>query len=204
MKQQSTRWLLAFTTTALLLLGAGLPAKAQFVVADPSVIASDLVNLTDDLAEAAKRLNAAKEQYQAFIDVYNKVSDLVDGYRYVKQAYKALDDISKIPSHVLRNQRNNKYLYDYEKLKSYKQTKSIMLESMDLISEIKRFVKPSSSSSARLTEGDRLAVVKDLCDEVISLRNRAYQVVYKYDLISERRAKKANTRHLFDQLNGYK
>ena len=197
MKRNHTRWLTAIITTALLLLGAGLPAKAQLVVSDPSVIASDFVNLGKEIAQA-------KRQFNEFVDVYNKVSDLVAGFRAVKEANKALEDLSKIPDSILRNQRNNKYLSDSEKIRSFREADAIFSNCLDLLSEIQEIAEPTSSSNSRLTEGDRLSIIRDLCDKVVALRDKANRIVKDYDRIAMGREAKANTRRMINQLNGYK
>lgn len=208
MKCNHVRWLTAFITTALLLFGAGLPAKAQFVVSDPTVIASDGVNLIKDLKEAKKRLESAKRQYDEFVTLYGQVADFISTCRDVKTAYKAVEDLSKIPDEVLRSQRNNKYLYDFEKIRSWNQTMAILKECMSLVDEVKKFTISNSDSSdkgrLKLSDGDRLSLIKKLSDEVVALRDKAYYIVYKYNRISEYRAKEAGTQRLFDKLNGYK
>lgn len=208
MKRNYIRWLTAVITTALLLLGAGLPAKAQFVVSDPTVIASDGVNLIKDLKEAKKRLESAKRQYDEFVTLYGQVADFISTCRDVKTAYKAVEDLSKIPDEVLRSQRNNKYLYDFEKIQSWNQTMAILKECMSLVDEVKKFTISNSDSSdkgrLKLSDGDRLSLIKKLSDEVVALRDQAYYIVYKYNRISEYRAKEAGTQRLFDKLNGYK
>ncbi|WP_298886759.1 hypothetical protein [uncultured Porphyromonas sp.] len=208
MKRNHTRWLTAIITTALLLLGAGLPAKAQLVVSDPTVIASDGANLIKDLKEAKKRLEAAKRQYDEFVTVYARVADYISTCNDVKTAYKAVEDLSKIPDAVLRNQRNNKYLYDFEKIKSWEQTMAILKESMSLVEEVKRFTISNSDTSdkgrLKLSDGERLSLIKEISGEVVTLRNKAYQIVNYYNRLSQSRAQEATTQRLFDQLNGYK
>ena len=208
MKRNHVRWLTAIITTALLLLGAGLPAKAQLVVSDPTVIASDAANLIKDLEEAKKRLAAAKHQYDEFVTIYGQVADFISTCNDVKTAYKAVEDLSKIPDAVLRNQRNNKYLYDFEKIKSRDQTMALLKESMSLVKDLKKFTISNSDTSdkgrLKLSDGDRLSLIKDLKDEIVSLRNKAYQIVNYYNKLSASRSQKATTQRLFDQLNGYK
>lgn len=207
MKRNHVRWLTTIITTALLLLGAGLPAKAQLVVSDPTVIASDAANLIKDLEEAKKRLAAAKHQYDEFVTIYGQVADFISTCNDVKTAYKAVEDLSKIPDAVLRNQRNNKYLYDFEKIKSRDQTMALLKESMSLVKDLKKFTISNSDTSdkgrLKLSDGDRLSLIKDLKDEIVSLRNKAYRIVNYYNRLAEGRSREATTQRLFDQLNGY-
>lgn len=208
MKRNHVRWLTAIITTALLLFGAGLSAKAQLVVSDPTVIASDAANLIKDLNEAKKRLETVKHQYDEFVTIYGKVADFISTCNDVKTAYDAIEDLSKIPDAVLRSQRNNKYLYDFEKLECRDQTMAILKQCMSLADEVKKFTISNSDTSdkgrLKLSDGERLSLIKELKDEIVTLRNRAYRIVYKYDRISEYRAKEAGTQRLFDKLNGYK
>lgn len=208
MKRNHVRWLTAIITTALLLLGAGLPAKAQLVVSDPTVIASDGANLIKDLKEAKKRLEAAKRQYDEFVTVYARVADYISTCNDVKTAYKAVEDLSKIPDAVLRNQRDNKYLYDFEKIKSWEQTMAILKESMSLVEEVTRFTISNSDTSdkgrLKLSDGERLSLIKEISGEVVTLRNKAYRIVNYYNRLSQSRSQAATTQRLFDQLNGYK
>lgn len=201
MKRNHARWLTAIITTALLLLGAGLPAKAQLVVSDPSVIASDFVNLGKEIAQA-------KRQYDEFVKVYGQVADFISTCNDVKEAYDAIEDLSKIPDAVLRSQRNNKYLYDFEKIGCRDQTMAILKQCMSLAKEVKKITRSDMDTSnegrLKLSDGERLSLIKELKDEIVTLRNRAYRIVYKYDRISESRAKEAGTQRLFDKLNGYK
>ncbi len=201
MKRNHVRWLTTIITTALLLLGAGLPAKAQLVVSDPSVIASDFVNLGKEIAQA-------KRQYDEFVKVYGQVADFISTCNDVKEAYDAIEDLSKIPDAVLRSQRNNKYLYDFEKIGCRDQTMAILKQCMSLAKEVKKITRSDMDTSnegrLKLSDGERLTLIKELKDEIVTLRNRAYRIVYKYDRISEYRAKEAGTQRLFDKLNGYK
>lgn len=208
MKRNHVRWLTAIITTALLLIGAGLPAKAQLVVSDPTVITSDGINLIKDLKEAKKRLESAKRQYDEFVSVYGQVADFISTCNDVKTAYKAVEDLSRIPDEVLRSQRNNKYLYDFEKIKSRDQTMAILKECMKLVDEVKKFTISNSDTSnkgrLKLSDGDRLSLIKDLKDEIVSLRDKAYRIVNYYNKLSQSRSREATTQRLFDQLNGYK
>lgn len=201
MKRNHVRWLTAIITTALLLFGAGLPAKAQLVVSDPTVIASDFVNLGKEIAQA-------KRQYDEFVRLYGQVADFISTCNDVKEVYDAIEDLSKIPDAVLRNQRNNKYLYDFEKIGCRNQTMAILKQCMSLVKDVKKITRSDLDTSndrrLKLSDGERLSLVKELKDEIVALRNRAYSIVYKYDRISEYRAKEAGTRRLFDKLNGYK
>lgn len=201
MKRNHFRWLTAIITTALLLLGAGLPAKAQLPVTDPTVIASDFVNLGKEIAQA-------KRQYDEFVRLYGQVADFISTCNDVKTAYSAIEDLSKIPDAVLRNQRNNKYLYDFEKIGCRNQTMAILKQCMSLVKDVKKITRSDLDTSnerrLKLSDGERLSLVKELKDEIVALRNRAYSIVYKYDRISEYRAKEAGTQRLFDKLNGYK
>ena len=208
MKRNNVRWLTTIITTALLLLGAGLPAKAQLVVSDPTVIASDAANLIKDLKEAQKRLETVKRQYDEFVTIYGKVADFISPCNDVKTAYAAVEDLSKIPDAVLRNQRNNKYLYDFEKIKSWEQTMAILKECMSLAGEVKKFTISNSDTSdkgrLKLSDGERLSLIKELKDEIVNLRNKAYRIVGYYNKLAESRSQAATTQRLFDQLNGYK
>lgn len=201
MKRNHVRWLTAVITTALLLLGAGRPAKAQLVVSDPTVIASDFVNLGKEIAQA-------KRQYDEFVRLYGQVADFISTCNDVKEVYDAIEDLSKIPDAVLRNQRNNKYLYDFEKIGCRNQTMAILKQCMSLVKDVKKITRSDLDTSndrrLKLSDGERLSLVKELKDEIVALRNRAYSIVYKYDRISEYRAKEAGTQRLFDKLNGYK
>lgn len=201
MKRNYIRWLTAIITTALLLLGAGRPAKAQLVVSDPTVIASDFVNLGKEIAQA-------KRQYDEFVRLYGQVADFISTCNDVKEVYDAIEDLSKIPDAVLRNQRNNKYLYDFEKIGCRNQTMAILKQCMSLVKDVKKITRSDLDTSndrrLKLSDGERLSLVKELKDEIVALRNRAYSIVYKYDRISEYRAKEAGTQRLFDKLNGYK
>ncbi|EEK16805.1 hypothetical protein PORUE0001_0521 [Porphyromonas uenonis 60-3] len=201
MKRNHVRWLTAIITTALLLLGAGLPAKAQLPVVDPSIIASDFVNLGKEIAQA-------KKQYDEFVRVYGQVADFISTCKDVKTAYKAVEDLSRIPDEVLRSQRNNKYLYDFEKIKCRDQTYALLKECMSIVKEMKKFTysdtDPSNKGRLKLSDGDRLSLIKELKDEIVTLRNKAYQIVGYYNKLSQSRSEKATTQRLFDQLNGYK
>lgn len=201
MKRNHVRWLTAIITTALLLFGAGLPAKAQLVVSDPSVIASNFVNIGKEIAQA-------KRQYDEFVRLYGQVADFISTCNDVKEVYDAIEDLSKIPDAVLRNQRNNKYLYDFEKIGCRNQTMAILKQCMSLVKDVKKITRSDldtlNDRRLKLSDGERLSLVKELKDEIVALRNRAYSIVYKYDRISEYRAKEAGTRRLFDKLNGYK
>ncbi|EEK16811.1 hypothetical protein PORUE0001_0131 [Porphyromonas uenonis 60-3] len=200
MKRNHVRWLTAIITTALLLLGAGLPAKAQLIVADPSVIASDVV-------EFKKQFDRFAEETEKWAALYSNVSSIVSAGQDVKKAVKAVEDLSRIPDNVLRNQRNNKYLFDSEKTKSWKKTMEILQECMGLVKELKSFSEPRKSSDGKtlqMSQADRYKIVKELSDKVVDLRDKAYRIVKDYDRIAMGREARANTRRMINRLNGYK
>ena len=200
MKRNHVRWLTTIITTALLLLGAGLPAKAQLVVSDLTVIASDA-------AEFTKQFKRYAEETKKWAALYSRISSIVSDGRAVIKAVEAVEDLSKIPDAVLRNQRNNKYLYDFEKIKSWEQTMAILKESMSLVDELKNFSEARKSATGdliQMSQADRYKIIKELSDEVITLRNKAYRIVNYYNKLSQSRAQAATTQRLFDQLNGYK
>ena len=200
MNRNHVRWLTAIITTALLLLGAGLPAKAQLIVADPSVIASDVV-------EFKKQFDRFAEETEKWAALYSNVSSIVSAGQDVKKAVKAVEDLSRIPDNVLRNQRNNKYLFDSEKTKSWKKTMEILQECMGLVKELKSFSEPRKSSDGKtlqMSQADRYKIVKELSDKVVDLRDKAYRIVKDYDRIAMGREARANTRRMINRLNGYK
>lgn len=200
MKRNHVRWLTAIITTALLLIGAGLPAKAQLIVADPSVIASDVV-------EFKKQFDRFAEETEKWAALYSNVSSIVSAGQDVKKAVKAVEDLSRIPDNVLRNQRNNKYLFDSEKTKSWKKTMEILQECMGLVKELKSFSEPRKSSDGKtlqMSQADRYKIVKELSDKVVDLRDKAYRIVKDYDRIAMGREARANTRRMINRLNGYK
>lgn len=203
MKCNHVRWLTAFITTALLLLGAGLPAKAQFpIVNDPLHTGETVLQAAKDLDEFRKEAERFSERTKEWASLYSKVSDLISAGNAVLDAAKALEDLSKIPDAVIRNQRDNRFLYDFEKLRCIKQTTSMMKQGMNLVSDLRKIA--GSDNSVQMSQGDRYGLVKELSDKVVNLRNEAYQIVSYYNRLSQSRSREATTQRLFDQLNGYK
>ena len=80
MKRNYIRWLTTIITTALLLLGAGLPAKAQFVVSDPAVLAKTIEQSLQDLKKY-------QEEAETLLATYGKISDFTKGIKKVKDAH---------------------------------------------------------------------------------------------------------------------
>lgn len=203
MKRNHARWLTAIITTALLLLGAGLPAKAQFpIVNDPAHMEETVTQARKDFEEFRKQAERFTKQTQEWASLYSKVSDLISAGNAVLDAAKALEDLSKIPDAVIRQQRDNKFLYDFEKLRCIKQTTSLMKQGMNLVSDLRKIA--GSDNSVQMSQGDRYSLVKELSDKVVALRNKAYQIVGYYNKLSQSRSQEATTQRLFDQLNGYK
>ena len=203
MKCNHVRWLTAFITTALLLLGAGLPAKAQFpIVNDPLHTGETVLQAAKDLDEFRKEAERFSERTKEWASLYSKVSDLISAGNAVLDAAKALEDLSKIPDAVIRNQRDNRFLYDFEKLRCIKQTTSMMKQGMNLVSDLRKIA--GSDNSVQMSQGDRYGLVKELSDKVVNLRNEAYQIVSYYNRLSQSRSREATTQRLFDQLNGHK
>lgn len=203
MKSNHIRWLTAVITTALLLFGAGLPAKAQFpIVNDPLHTGETVLQAAKDLDEFRKEAERFSERTKEWASLYSKVSDLISAGNAVLDAAKALEDLSKIPDAVIRNQRDNRFLYDFEKLRCIKQTTSMMKQGMNLVSDLRKIA--GSDNSVQMSQGDRYGLVKELSDKVVNLRNEAYQIVSYYNRLSQSRSREATTQRLFDQLNGYK
>lgn len=203
MKSNHIRWLTAVITTALLLFGAELPAKAQFpIVNDPLHTGETVLQAAKDLDEFRKEAERFSERTKEWASLYSKVSDLISAGNAVLDAAKALEDLSKIPDAVIRNQRDNRFLYDFEKLRCIKQTTSMMKQGMNLVSDLRKIA--GSDNSVQMSQGDRYGLVKELSDKVVNLRNEAYQIVSYYNRLSQSRSREATTQRLFDQLNGYK
>lgn len=203
MKRNHVRWLTAIITTALLLFGAGLPAKAQFpIVNDPLHTGETVLQAAKDLDEFRKEAERFSERTEEWASLYSKVSDLISAGNAVLDAAKALEDLSKIPDAVIRNQRDNKFLYDFEKLRCIKQTTSMMKQGMNLVSDLRKIA--GSDNSVQMSQGDRYKIVKELSDKVVALRDKAYRIVKDYDRIAMGREARANTRRMINQLNGYK
>lgn len=203
MKRNHVRWLTAIITTALLLLGAGLPAKAQFpIVTDIGHTAETVAQAAKDLDEFKKQAERFSERTKEWASLYSKVSDIISAGNAVLDAAKALEDLSKIPDAVKHSQRDNKFLYDFEKLRCIKQTTSMMKQGMNLVSDLRKIA--GSDSSVQMSQGDRYSLVKELSDKVVNLRNEAYRIVNYYNKLSQSRSREATTQRLFDQLNGYK
>lgn len=203
MKRNHVRWLTAIITTALLLLGAGLPAKAQFpIVNDPAHMAETVIQARKDFEEFRRQAERFSKQTQEWASLYSKVSDLISAGNAVLDAAKALEDLSKIPDAVIRKQRDNKFLYDFEKLRCIKQTTALMKQGMNLVSDLRKIA--GSDNSVQMSQGDRYSLVKELSDKVVALRDQAYRIVKDYDRIAMGREARANTRRMINQLNGYK
>lgn len=203
MKRNHARWLTAIITTALLLLGAGLPAKAQFpIVNDPAHMAETVAQAAKEIDEFSAQAKRFSERTKEWASLYSKVSDLISAGNAVLDAAKALEDLSKIPDAVIRQQRDNKFLYDFEKLRCIKQTTSMMKQGMNLVSDLRKIA--GGDNSVQMSQGDRYSLVKELSDKVIRLRNDAYRIVGYYNKLSQSRSQEATTQRLFDQLNGYK
>ena len=85
---------------------------------------------------------------------------------------------------------------------------AILKESMSLVEEVTRFTISNSDTSdkgrLKLSDGERLSLIKEISGEVVTLRNKAYRIVNYYNKLSQSRAQAATTQRLFDQLNGYK
>lgn len=203
MKRNHVRWLTAIITTALLLLGAGLPAKAQFpIVNDPAHMAETVIQARKDFEEFRRQAERFSKQTQEWASLYSKVSDLISAGNAVLDAAKALEDLSKIPDAVIRKQRDNKFLYDFEKLRCIKQTTALMKQGMNLVSDLRKIA--GSDNSVQMSQGDRYSLVKELSDKVVALRDQAYRIVKDYDRITMGREARANTRRMINRLNGYK
>ena len=165
-------------------------------------MAETVTQARKDFEEFRKQAERFTKQTQEWASLYSKVSDLISAGNAVLDAAKALEDLSKIPDAVIRNQRDNKFLYDFEKLRCIKQTTSLMKQGMNLVSDLRKIA--GSDNSVQMSQGDRYSLVKELSDKVVSLRNKAYQLVGYYDKLAQSRSEKATTQRLFDQLNGYK
>ena len=85
---------------------------------------------------------------------------------------------------------------------------AILKESMSLVEEVTRFTISNSDTSdkgrLKLSDGERLSLIKEISGEVVTLRNKAYRIVNYYNRLSQSRSQAATTQRLFDQLNGYK
>lgn len=200
MKRNHVRWLTAIITTALLLLGAGLPAKAQLPVTDPAVLAQAIEQARQDLKRYQKEADN-------LLAIYGNVREFSKGLKQVKDAGKALKDIAVLPDAVIRKYRNNSYLYDFEILKCYNALSDILNEATEVLREVGnygRYTPSKDGERPNLTADTKLMMIDRLCSEVIALRNKAYQIVNYYNKLSQSRAQAATTQRLFDQLNGYK
>jgi len=174
-----------------IMLAVAPPAKAQWVVVDPSNLASGILNSANEIVQTSstvsnvvKNFNEVKKVYEQGKEYYDKlkaVNNLVKDVRKVQQTVLLVGDVSEMYVDNFGKMINDPNFSPQELTAIAFGYSSLLNESTELLKELKQIVTTSSLS---MTDKERMDVIDRVYKEV-----KDYHSLVRVSIL---RAKKQN------------
>ncbi|MDF0720591.1 DUF4141 domain-containing protein [Kaistella sp. PBT33-4] len=182
-----------------LMLAATSPAKAQFVVTDPTNLASGILNSANEIVQTSstvsnvvKNFNEVKKVYEQGKEYYDKlkaVNNLVKDARKVQQTVLLVGDVSEMYVQNFGKMMNDPNFTPQELVAIGNGYSSLLNESTALLKELKQIV---SASGLSLNDKERMEVIDRVYKEVKDYHSLVRYYTNKNISVSYLRAKKKN------------
>jgi len=190
---------LLFIVLTAIITGAALPAKAQWIVADPANLASGILNSANEIVQTSstvsnviKNFEQVKKVYEQGKEYYDKlkaVTDLVKDARKVQQIVLMVGEVSEMYVSNFSKMMSDPN-FSPQELSAIANGYSMLLnESTELLKELKQIV---SATSLSLNDKERMDVIERVYKEVKDYHNLVRYFTNKNISVSYLRAKKAN------------
>lgn len=197
---------LLMTVLMSLLLVITQKANAQWVVTDPTNLASgilisanEIVQTSSTVSNVVKNFNEVKKVYEQGKEYYDKlkaVNNLVKDARKVQQTVLLVGDVSNLYVNNFGKMLNDKNFSAAELVAIGNGYSSLLNESTELLKELKQIV---SSSSLSLNDKERMEIIDRVYKEVKEYHSLVRYYTNKNISVSILRAKKQNdTKRVMD------
>lgn len=197
---------LMITVIMVLILALSQKANAQFVVTDPTNLASGILNSANEIVQTSstvsnvvKNFNEVKKVYEQGKEYYDKlkaVNNLVKDARKVQQTVLLVGDVSNLYVNNFGKMLNDKNFSATELVAIGNGYTSLLNESTELLKELKQIV---SSSSLSLSDKERMEIIDRVFKEVKEYHSLVRYYTNKNISVSILRAKKQNdTKRVMD------
>jgi len=182
-----------------IILAVAPSAKAQWVVVDPSNLASGILNSANEIVQTSstvsnvvKNFNEVKKVYEQGKEYYDKlkaVNNLVKDARKVQQTVLLVGDVSEMYVQNFGKMMNDPNFSSQELTAIAYGYSSLLNESTELLKELKQIVTASSLS---MTDKERMDVINRVYKEVKDYHSLVRYYTNKNISVSILRAKKQN------------
>lgn len=188
-----------FMVCTALVLTVAPTVKAQWVVTDPTNLASGIINSANEIVQTSstvsnviKNFNEVKKVYQQGKEYYDKlkaVNNLVKDARKVQQTVLMVGDVSEMYVENFSKMMNDPNFSAQELAAIANGYSALLNESTELLKELKQIV---SSTSLSLNDKERMDIIDRVYKEVKEYHNLVRYYTNKNISISFLRAKKQN------------
>ncbi|MFP3596886.1 DUF4141 domain-containing protein [Chryseobacterium sp. SIMBA_029] len=193
---------------AALLLGI-MPAKAQFVVTDPTNLAQGIVNSAQQIVQTSSTVTNTLKSFQEVQKVYTQgkeyydklkaVTNLVKDARKVQQTVLMVGNISELYVNNFGKMINDPNFSPQELTAIAFGYSKLLNESGDLLKDLKQIINESSLS---MNDKERMEIVDKVYKEVSEYQKLVRYYTNKNISVSYLRAKKKNDAQRVLQLYG--
>ena len=190
---------LMYLVCTALMLAVAPSAKAQFVVTDPTNLASGILNSANEIVQTSstvsnvvKNFNEVKKVYEQGKEYYDKlkaVNNLVKDARKVQQTVLLVGDVSEMYVQNFGKMMNDPNFSARELVAIANGYSALLNERTELLKELKQIVNASSLS---LNDKERMDIIDRVYKEVKDYHNLVCYYTNKNISVSFVRAKKQN------------
>ncbi|SIT15791.1 protein of unknown function [Chryseobacterium gambrini] len=200
-----------FIITVVMVLTVSITQKvqAQWVVTDPTNLASGILNSANEIVQTSstvsnvvKNFNEVKKVYEQGKEYYDKlkaVNNLVKDARKVQQTVLLVGDVSSMYVNNFGKMLNDKNFSPNELMAIGNGYSALLNESTDLLKDLKQIV---TSSSLSLNDKERMEIIDRVYKEVKEYHSLVRYYTSKNISVSILRAKKQNNTKRVMELYG--
>lgn len=182
-----------------LMLAVAPTAKAQWVVTDPSNLASGIINSANEIVQTSSTVSNVYKNFQEVQKVYNQgkeyydklkaVSNLVKDARKVQQTVLLVGDVSEMYVQNFGKMMNDPNFTPQELAAIGNGYSALLNESTELLKELKQIITATNLS---LNDKERMDVIDRVYKEVKEYHSLVRYYTNKNISVSYLRAKKKN------------
>lgn len=188
-----------FMVSAAFILCAAPSANAQWVVTDPTNLASGILNSANEIVQTSSTVSNVIKNFKEVEKVYNQgkeyydklkaVSNLVKDARKVQQTVLLVGDVSEMYVTNFRKMMNDPNFTPQELTAIGNGYSALLNESTELLKELKQIITASNLS---LNDKERMDVIDRVYKEVKDYHSLVRYYTSKNISVSYLRAKKKN------------
>ena len=188
-----------FMVFTALTLAVASSAKAQWVVTDPTNLASGILNSANEIIQTSstvsnvvknfKEVEKVYKQGKEYYDKLKAINNLVKDARKVQQTVLLVGDVSEIYVQNFGKMMNDPNFSPQELVAIGNGYSSLLNESTELLKELKQII---TSSSLSLNDKERMDVIDRVFKEVKDYHSLVRYYTNKNISVSYLRAKKKN------------